>query len=273
MESRQSHPIARAIHQAAEGLEVPLFDSDELTYRLGRGIRARLSSKNTLLGSRRFLIDEGVEIPPHCAEAIEQCERRGHSLVLLAIDGNVAGAIQIRTVVRPEVVDAIRCLRDRKLSVVIISGDKSEPTRELAEQLSIDEYFSEVLPEEKGAIVEDLQKLGRKVCFVGDGVNDSIALRKAEVSISLAGASSVAIDAADIIFMEGDLSRIPDLFSVTDQLSRTSKTCITISVVSPLITAGGVFFLHVGVISSTLVHMIVLAGGPHTCNSMIFTHR
>lgn len=145
MESRQSHPIARAIQQAAEGLEVPLIDSNELTYRLGRGIRARLGSKNALLGSLRFLIDEDVEIPPHCAK--------------------------------------------------------------------------------------------------------------------------------DIIFMEGNLSRIPDLFAVTDQLTRTSKTCMTVSVVSPLITAGGVFFLHVGVIASTFVHMIGLGGGLHICNRRIFTDK
>src|SRR6202012_4672254 len=95
--------------------------------------------------------------------------------------------------------------------MAIISGDHEKPTRRLAEHLKMDRYFAEVLPQDKARYVELLQKEGRTVCFVGDGINDSIALKKADVSISLRGASSIATDTAQVIFMEESLSKICSL--------------------------------------------------------------
>jgi len=120
--------------------------------------------------------------------------------------------LELQTSHRPEVEGIISGLRARGVNhMAIISGDHDQPTRRLAEHLGMDRYFAEVLPQDKARYVELLQKEGRTVCFIGDGINDSIALKKANVSISLRGASSIATDTAQIVFMEESLSRVCDL--------------------------------------------------------------
>ena len=111
----------------------------------------------------------------------------------------------------------------RNQDLAIISGDHDVPTRKLAESLGMDRYFAQVLPADKADYVEKLQKEGKKVCFVGDGINDSIALKKANVSISLRGASSIATDTAHIVFMEQGLSKLCDLRDIARDLDRNVK--------------------------------------------------
>jgi Cu2+-exporting ATPase len=118
----------------------------------------------------------------------------------------------LRSSNRPEAQEIITGLRARGISqIAIISGDHERPTRALAEQLGVDRHFAEVLPQDKARYVELLQKEGRTVCFVGDGINDSIALKQADVSISLRGASSVATDTAQVIFMEDNITKMLSL--------------------------------------------------------------
>src|SRR5207244_5884700 len=125
------------------------------------------------------------------------------------------GALELRASVRPEVRGIVRGLRERGIrQIAIISGDHEAPTRKLAEELGMDRYFAQVLPADKAEYVEKLQREGRKVCFVGDGINDAIALKKANVSISLRGATSIATDTAHVVFMEqslGNLCELPDI--------------------------------------------------------------
>jgi Cu2+-exporting ATPase len=125
----------------------------------------------------------------------------------------------LRSSHRPEVEEILAGLRSRGVKhLAIISGDHKEPTRRLAERLGMDRYFAEVLPQDKARYVEQLQAEGKTVCFVGDGINDSIALKKANVSISLRGASSIATDTAQVVFMEESLAKICTLFDLSNGL-------------------------------------------------------
>ena len=126
--------------------------------------------------------------------------------------GGLAERSSLHAAVRPEVRQIVQGLRDRGVKhIAIISGDHEAPTRKLAESLDMDRYFAQVLPADKADYVMKLQNEGRKVCFVGDGINDSIALKQANVSISLRGASSIATDTAHIVFLEEGLSKLCDL--------------------------------------------------------------
>jgi len=118
--------------------------------------------------------------------------------------------IELKPTLRPEAKTVIRQLRQRKniKTMYIISGDQTGPTQKLAHDLGIDHYFAEILPEQKSALIEQLQAEGKSICFIGDGINDSIALKKAPVSISLKGASSVATDTAQIVLMDGKLEPV-----------------------------------------------------------------
>ena len=145
-------------------------------------------------------------------------------MVMVGVDDELGGAIELQAAVRPEVREIVEGLRERGIKhIAIISGDHEAPTRKLAESLGMDRYFAQVLPADKADYVEKLQKEGSKVCFVGDGINDSIALKKANVSISLRGASSIATDTAHIVFMEEGLSKLCDLRDIARDLDRNVK--------------------------------------------------
>src|SRR5439155_8063612 len=135
----------------------------------------------------------GLAMPAVVRTARDEAHREGSTLVMVAVDGALGGAIELQASVRPGVRSIIEGLRARGVRhIAIISGDHEAPTRKLAESLGMDRYFAGVLPADKASYVERLQSQGRRVCFVGDGINDSIALKKANVSISLRGASSIA---------------------------------------------------------------------------------
>src|SRR5206468_4410605 len=166
----------------------------------------------------------------------------GNSLIMVAADRRVVGGIELHASYRPEVHEMVAGLRQRGIKhLAIISGDHERPTRKLAELLKMDRYFAEVLPSDKANYVELLQKEGRTVCFVGDGINDSIALKKANVSISLRGASTIATDTAQIVFMDERLSKLCDLRDIGRELDRNVKRSWTMILVPNAACIVGVF--------------------------------
>ena len=125
----------------------------------------------------------------------------------------------------------------------------------------MDDYFYEVMPENKANIVEELQKQGHSVCFIGDGINDTIAMKKAQVSISLRGASSIATDVAQIVLMDGSLSHLDELFQIAHHLDKRLKRSLIISIMPmPIVIIGG-FLFHFSVISSVIINQIALFSG------------
>jgi len=230
-EAKQSHPIARAILQAARehALDLPLLE--DATYKVGYGLKTQISGRTTCVGSVRFMRAEGMAMPAQVTIQQEESHARGHSLVLVALDGEVVGAIELQPTIRPEARAIISDLHKRNIETVIISGDNDAPTRRLAAELGIDRYFAEVLPEDKANLVTQLQEEGHKVCFVGDGINDSIALKTADVAVSLRGATTIATDMAEIVFMNGTLGQLPELFTLADDFAANMRTNMLASIV------------------------------------------
>ncbi|MGB5736155.1 MAG: HAD-IC family P-type ATPase, partial [Thiohalocapsa sp.] len=136
----------------------------------------------------------------------------------------------------------------------IISGDHEEPTRRLAAQLGIKHYFSETLPAEKAAVISRLRNSGRFVAYIGDGINDAIALKQANVSISLKGASTAATDTAQVILMDGNLEKLENLFEISKDFEAGMRGNYLNSVVPGVITLGGVFLFHFGLAGSMVVY-------------------
>ena len=131
------------------------------------------------VGSARFMKHEEILLPSALEQEMENVHGDGNSLILVSVDGSLGGAIELCAANRPEALEVINGLRERGAKhLAIISGDHDRPTRNLAKKLGMDRYFAEVLPQDKAKYVELLQKEGRTVCFVGDGINDSIALKK-----------------------------------------------------------------------------------------------
>ncbi|MCB0112328.1 MAG: HAD-IC family P-type ATPase, partial [Caldilineaceae bacterium] len=137
-----------------------------------------------------------------------------------------------------------------------ISGDHDAPTRRLADELGMDGYFAEVLPEDKADLVKQLQAQGRKVCFVGDGINDSIALKSANVSISLHGATTIAIDTAQIVLMDGDLAQLPRIFTLADEFTANMRVNFLAATIPCIVIIGGALFLGWGLLPSLILYQV-----------------
>jgi Cu2+-exporting ATPase len=256
-EQKFHHPIALAVlHRAAE-LGLPLQRIDDTEYKVGYGITARIGGYQVKLGSRRFMESEQIELSPEVRKAVKEADRDGHTTVLVAADGRIAGAIELKAAVRPEVRGVIRELREAGIQqIAIVSGDHEAPTRRLAESLGMDRYFAQVLPADKADYVAKLQAEGRKVCFIGDGINDSIALKKADVSISLRGASSLATDTAQVVFLDGGLSRLCELREIARDLDRNVNRSWSMIVAPNVTNVIGVFTMGFGIMTSVVTNNV-----------------
>jgi P-type E1-E2 ATPase len=200
---------------------------------------------------------EGVPLTPEVESALDEVHREGHTMVMVAVDDELGGALELRASVRPEVRGIVHGLRERGIRhIAIISGDHEAPTKRLAEELGMDRYFAQVLPTDKADYVEKLQKEGRKVCFVGDGINDAIALKKANVSISLRGATSIATDTAHVVFMEQSLGKLCELRDIARDLDRNVRNSWLMILGPNLACIAGVFTLGFGIGASVLTNNI-----------------
>src|SRR5216683_1372794 len=218
------------------------------------------------VGSRRFMEAEGVPLTQEVEAALDEAHREGHTMVMVAVDDELGGALELRAAIRPEVRGIVRGLRARGIKhIAIISGDHEAPTRKLAEELGMDRYFAQVLPADKADYVEKLQKEGRKVCFVGDGINDAIALKKANVSISLRGATSIATDTAHVVFMEQSLGRLCELRDIARDLHRNVRNSWMMILAPNIACVAGVFTLGFGigmsVVTNNVASLAALANG------------
>jgi Cu2+-exporting ATPase len=260
-ERKFHHPIALAILHKAEELGLELPATDETQYQVGYGIRVGVNGHVIRVGSRRYLELEGIAIPAEVERKLDAVHADGDTMVMVGIDDQLGGALELRAALRPEVRDIIQGLRQRGIRhLAIISGDHEAPTRKLAEELGMDRYFAQVLPADKADYVKTLQQEGRKVCFVGDGINDSIALKAANVSISLRGATSIATDTAHIVFLEQGLGKLCELRDIARALDRNIARSWGMIVVPNVICVLGAFTLGFGVGVSVLTNNVAALG-------------
>lgn len=253
-EARQTHPIARAIVEKAGELAVPLPTRDDVSYEVGYGITAAIAGRRVQVGSARFLMRSGILFPDATHELQERLHEQGGSLVFVAVDGQLSGALELYPTIRPEMQEVVRALRDRGLQLCILSGDHEAPTRRLAAQLGIERYQAEVLPTDKAAHIQKLQREGRRICFIGDGINDAIALKTATSSISMRGATTAAMDTAQIILLRGDLQELPTLFTLSDAYARNTRNGLILSLGAGALCAGSVFLFHIGIFTAILLY-------------------
>ena len=256
-EHKFSHPIAKAILDKARALELELPEIDDSKYHVGYGISVVVDGHTIRVGSARYMKHEGIALPPEVVRELDAAHADGNSLVMVGVDDALGGAIELCIAARPEAEAVIAGLRARGAKhLAIISGDNPQPTRKLAERLEMDRYFAEVLPQDKAKYVELLQKEGRTVYFIGDGVNDSIALKTANVSISLRGASSIATDTAQVVFMEDSLLKLLELYDVSRAMHRNINTSWAVIIIPNVICIAGAFLAGFGVMHSMVFNQI-----------------
>jgi len=263
VEARQSHPIAHAIRHACQTQQWALPDIHALQFHMGYGLQAKLDHRDLHVGSLRFMAMEGIVIPPDLASLMHHVQQKSISLVLLAVDRKLAGIIELQATLRSEAKQVIEHLQADGIAIHIMSGDHTYPTQELAQMLGVSSYFAETLPEDKARLIEQLQQAGQTVCFVGDGINDAIAMQQADVSISLGDASVAAMDTAQILLLEADLNQLTQLFDLTHSFTTNMRTTLGLSVLPALISITGVVFFGFGLAQVEVMNMssLVMALG------------
>jgi Cu2+-exporting ATPase len=197
VESQSEHPIAKAIAAAAEGHPQP----EGFLAIPGKGAQATVEGRQVMVVSPRYLKDQSLSYP---GDKLSQAEEKGATLAFVLVDGEPAGAIALADVVRPESKEAVRRFKEMGIRVMMITGDNRKVAQSVADELGLDDYFAEVLPEEKAEKVKEVQSRGWKVAMTGDGVNDAPALAQADVGIAIGAGTDVAVETADIVLVKSN---------------------------------------------------------------------
>ncbi|MFW0910489.1 heavy metal translocating P-type ATPase [Bacillus altitudinis] len=221
-EQQSEHPLARAITdgmktRGLQAVEVEAFQADS-----GHGIEARAAGHELLIGTRKLLKKHHIS-----CEALEtvvtELEEQGKTAMLIAIDGEPAGIVAVADTIKSSSSQAVARLKEQGIHVVMMTGDNKRTAEAIASEAGIDHVIAEVLPEEKAAHIVALQKQGKKVAMVGDGINDAPALATANIGMAVGTGTDVAMEAADITLMTGDLHAIADALEFSRKTMRNIK--------------------------------------------------
>ncbi|NEQ73724.1 MAG: heavy metal translocating P-type ATPase [Okeania sp. SIO2C9] len=251
-EQRITHPVAEAIVRYAQEQGVNIYPRGEWEYKVGLGIQVDINGQDVLVGSAKFLTQAGVDLncfyenhpcfQESCAHTDQECPvSEWLSLIYVACNGEFQGAIQYKDPVRPESMPLImRLQQEYGMEVHLLTGDNEVRAKMVATELKIPEsqVHAEAFPDQKAAIVRDLRRTGKTVAFVGDGLNDSVALAYADVSVSFENGSDVARETADVVLMNNNLSSLLEAIAIAKQTKHLIEQN-TVMVVGPNLVALG----------------------------------
>jgi Cu+-exporting ATPase len=204
VEVGSEHPLGEAIVRAAQHRELVLPKVENFESIPGHGIRGNVDGRVTLLGNRRLFEREGIDTKT-AEEIMAKLEAQGKTAMLVGLDGALAGVLAVADTLKPEAKDAIAELMKENVEVIMLTGDNRRTAEAIAKELGIKHVIAEVLPSDKAKVIQDLQKQGKSVAMVGDGVNDAPALAVAEIGIALGSGSDVAKETGGIVLIKNDV--------------------------------------------------------------------
>lgn len=222
IETRSEHPIAEAIVAAAKEKGISFAAIEEFEAVPGFGVSAKVGGRSVSVGADRFMKQLGLEVSHFQPTALRLGEQ-GKSPLYAAIDGRLAAIIAVADPIKETTPEAIKALHSLGLKVAMITGDNAATAAAIAKQLGIDEVAAEVLPDGKVAALKQFRSNGNKVAFVGDGINDAPALAEADVGLAIGTGTDVAIEAADVVLMSGDLRGVVDAIALSQATIRNIK--------------------------------------------------
>lgn len=232
VEARSEHPLGKAI--AARGREENLSFAavEDFSMAAGRGVSALVAGKRVCCGTPAYLAENGTAVNGKVQEILAALRDQGKAAVLVSEGERCVGVIALSDVLRSEAGAVVVRLAAMGARTVLLTGDSPQAAAYFAEQAGVREVRAQLLPEEKVASIQALRREGRRVCMVGDGVNDAPALKTADVSVAMgAMGSDIAVDAADIVLMSDDITKIPYIKRLANAAVRTIKVSITLSMV------------------------------------------
>jgi len=236
-----------------DGGSIP--DPDDFDVVAGKGVVAHASGHELVVGNRALLDERGIAVPDEVAAYVRGREERGETAVHVARDGSVVGAIAMRDELREAAPGVVAALRDAGIETVMLTGDNERTAAAVAEEVGIDDYRAELLPEDKQAAIESYRADGRVVAMVGDGINDAPSLATADVGIAMGAAGTdTAIETADMALMADDLERIPYAVKLSKATRWNVLENVGLAVLTVTVLLAGVLTSYVTLAAGMLVH-------------------
>ena len=259
-ETKSEHPLGRAIVDYALSLDFKLNETSDFKMYTGKGVEAFLHNRHVYVGNDVFMENNKVELNDDIKKQINSDRLDGKIVLLVAVDNLIKGYIALSDTIRETAYDTVKGLKEK---TILLTGDNSLTAKYFARKVGIGNVLSNLLPKEKASKIEEMQKEGYKVCMTGDGVNDAIALKVADVGISMGTfGSDIAIESSDIIITGDDLTKISYLRRLSLQCIKTIKTNIAFSMIINLISltlsAMGVLVPMTGAIVHNIASLIVV---------------
>ncbi|MCP8312150.1 MAG: heavy metal translocating P-type ATPase [Candidatus Methylarchaceae archaeon HK01B] len=203
-EKGSEHPLGEAIIRRAEEMGLDIPDPSHFEAVPGHGVKGSHSNKEILIGNRKLMFDNKISLEDN-EKKIMKLENEGKTAILLAFNGSLAGVIAVADTIKKNAKEALDDLKEMGLELIMLTGDNQRTANAIAQQLGIDKIISEVLPDQKASIIKRLQKEGKIVAMVGDGINDAPALAQADIGIALGSGTDVAVETGGIVLIKDDL--------------------------------------------------------------------
>jgi Cu+-exporting ATPase len=265
LERMSEHPLGQAIVRAAKEQGIALAEVNDFANVAGKGITGRLAVAAVMVGNLRLMRDHGISVERSLSH-IDMREARAETAIAVASNGEMVGVIAVADVLKSDAKAAIQQLRVEGIATVMITGDNKRTARSIADEIGIDEVFAEVLPQDKAQHVKNLQARGRRVAFVGDGINDAPALAQADLGIAIGTGTDIAIEAGNIVLVKGSPLKIIEALKLSRLTFKTIRQNLfwafvynvaaiplaALGLLNPMIAAGAMAISSVSVVGNSL---------------------
>ena len=255
------HPLADAIVEAARGRGLQLSKAEQFESATGIGVRGIVDGRTVVLGNTALLKEVGVD-PGALATDAERLRADGASVIFLAIDGRLAGALAVNDPIKESTPGAIEALHNAGIRIVMATGDGPTTAQAVARRLGIDEVHGEVRPQDKADLVARLQREGRRVAMAGDGINDAPALARADVGIAMGTGTDVAMSSAHVTLVKGDLRGIARARQLSEATVRNMYENLLFALLYNALgvpVAAGVLYPFLGILLSPLIAALAMS--------------
>ncbi len=266
VEAASGHPIGKAVALGADEREIELITPDSIESFAGLGVVGRVNGRQIIVGKAKLGADQGLIISERWADRLASLESEGKTAFLAGWDGEARGVIAVADTIRPDSGVAVETLSKNGITTGMITGDNARTADRIASQVGIGEVRAEVLPGDKAETVRTYQELGQSVAFVGDGINDAPALTQADLGIAVGSGTDVAVEAGDVVLLNGDPRLVPTAIDLASSTFRTIKQNLfwafgyntaaiplaALGFLNPMIAAGAMAFSSVSVVLNAL---------------------